>query len=185
MNDKGNVFMGANGEPTDEAKWFVGGLMAHAKALCAVAGPTVNSYKRILAGFNAPDTITWDDKGEKALIVIDTEPGDVKVELRFPDGTSNPYLLFAACMAAGLDGIKNRTAPGVKYGQDSRAYPLQRFRLPEDLKEALGELAKDEVITQALGKEFTETYIKIKRDEWRDFMSCVTQWELDNYLTRV
>jgi glutamine synthetase len=179
MNDKGNVFMGANGEPTDEAKWFVGGLMAHAKALCAVAGPTVNSYKRILAGFNAPDTITWDDKGEKALIVIDTEPGDVKVELRFPDGTSNPYLLFAACMAAGLDGIKNRTAPGVKYGQEGAEY------LPEDLKEALGELAKDEVITQALGKEFTETYIKIKRDEWRDFMSCVTQWELDNYLTRV
>lgn len=179
MNENGNLFLGNDGEPTDEAKWFVGGIMAHAKALCAIADPTVNSYKRILAGFDAPGAITWADKGEKALVIIDREPGDVKVELRFPDGSSNPYLLFAACMAAGLDGIKNKTAPGARQDDANCEY------LPEDLKEALGELSKDDIITGVLGKDFTDIYIKIKRDEWRDFMSRVTQWELDNYLTRV
>ena len=178
-NENGNVFMGEDGKPSDEAGWFVGGLMAHAKALCAIANPTVNSYKRLLSGFDAPDSITWADKGEKALVVLDTEPDDVKIELRFPDGSANPYLLFAACMTAGLDGIAKKTAPGPKYGE-SGAEPL-----PEDLKEALVELAKDDVITGALGKEFTDIFIKIKRDEWRDFIGCVTQWELDNYLTRV
>ncbi len=179
MKDDRNIFMGEDGKPSEEAAWFVGGLMAHAKALCAIADPTVNSYKRILAGFNAPDAITWADKGEKALVVLDTEPGDVKIELRLPDGSANPYLLFAACMAAGLDGIRKKTEPGQKYGEGDPE------NLPEDLKEALFELSKDDVIIDALGKEFTDIYIKIKRDEWRDFMRRVTQWELDNYLTRV
>ena len=179
MKDGSNVFADKNGEVSDEAKWFVGGIMQHAKALCAIADPTVNSYKRILAGFDAPAKITWDDKGEKAFAVFDKEPGDVKVELRFPDGSANPYLLFTACMAAGLDGIKKKTAIGKRYGEDGAE------DLPEDLKEALSYLEKDDVIINSLGKEFTNIYIKIKRDEWRDFMSRVTQWELDNYLTRI
>lgn len=179
MKEDKNLFMGDDGKPADEAMWFIGGIMDHAKALCAIANPTINSYKRILAGFDAPRTISWADKGEKALVVINSEPGDIKVELRFPDGSSNPYILFAACMAAGLDGIKKKTSPGPKYSGDGSEY------LPEDLKEALGELEKDDIITGALGKEFIDIYIKIKHDEWRDFMSCVTQWELDNYLTRV
>lgn len=179
MKEDKNLFMGDDGKPADEAMWFIGGIMDHAKALCAIANPTINSYKRILAGFDAPRTISWADKGEKALVVINSEPGDIKVELRFPDGSSNPYILFAACMAAGLDGIKKKTSPGPEYSGDGSEY------LPEDLKEALGELEKDDIITGALGKEFIDIYIKIKHDEWRDFMSCVTQWELDNYLTRV
>ncbi|MCR5301802.1 MAG: glutamine synthetase family protein [Lachnospiraceae bacterium] len=180
--DGRNVFRSQNGDETDEARWFIGGIMAHARALCAVSNPSVNSYKRILSGYSAPDTITWDTKGEKALVVLNKEADDVKIELRFPDGSANPYLLFAACMEAGFDGIKNRTDPGKSYRETDLS---QAGRLPVDLREAVEEFEKDETVTGSLGEEFSSIYSKIKRTEWRDFMSNVTQWEIDNYLTRL
>ena len=180
LKDGKNVFE-KDGKASDEAKWFVGGIMAHARALAALANPTINSYKRILSGYDAPYRITWADKGEKALVKINREIDDVNVELRFPDGSSNPYLLFAACLAAGLDGINNKTAPGPEYGTEDENCAC----LPEDLKEAIEELGKDKVIVDALGKEFVDVYTKVKRLEWRDFISSVTQWEIDCYLTRI
>ncbi|MBR6158964.1 MAG: glutamine synthetase [Lachnospiraceae bacterium] len=182
MKDGKNIFMSPDGEPTDEALWFTGGIMAHARSLCAVANPTVNSYKRILAGNWAPDCVTWAEHGERALVVVNKEIGDVRIELRFPDGTANPYLLFTAVLAAGIDGIEKKTAPGCKLGEAS-ADEIQR--LPEDLKEAVAELEKDEVITNALGEEFVKIYTQVKRDEWRSFLSEVTPWEIDNYLSRI
>lgn len=181
LKDGKNVFATADGKPSDEAKWFVGGIMAHARALAAVANPTINSYKRILSGYDAPYRITWADKGEKALVKINREIDDINVELRFPDGSSNPYLLLAACFAAGLDGINNKTAPGCEYGTGDENCAC----LPEDLKEAIEELGKDKVIIDALGKEFVDVYTKVKRAEWRDFVSNITQWEIDCYLTRI
>lgn len=182
MKDGKNVFMGEDGSPSKEAAWFTGGIMAHARALCAISNPTVNSYKRILAGHWAPDCVTWADHGERALVVIGKDIDDVAIELRFPDGASNPYLLFAAVLAAGIDGISNKTEPGCKLGTNSCD---DAMRLPEDLKEAIGELCSDEVLTQALGKDFIDIYTKVKLDEWRSFMSEVTSWEIDNYLTRI
>ncbi len=180
MKKDKNVFMSSGGKETDEAKWFMGGIMAHARALCAIANPTVNSYKRFLSGYSAPNTITWAEKGEKALVILNRECDDVKIELRFPDGAANPYLLFAACMSAGLDGIKKKTAPGPEFGKDEKV-----SHLPEDLKEAIGELEKDDALVRGLGKEFVDVYSRIKRDEWRAFISSVTPWEIDNYLTRL
>ena len=182
MKDGKNIFVSENGEPTQEAKWFVGGIMEHARALCALANPSVNSYKRLLSGYDAPFHITWADKGEKALVNINREIDDVKIELRFPDGSANPFLLFAGSLAAGLDGMDKKTEPGIKY---EKGCEKDAPTLPEDLKEAVEELKKDDVLISALGKEFVDIYSQVKRDEWRSFLSEVTPWEIDNYLTRI
>ena len=183
MKDGRNIFMNESGAPSDEAKWFTGGIMAHARALSAITNPTVNSYKRLLSGYEAPFEITWADRGEKALVVINKEIDDVKIELRFPDGSANPYLVFACCMAAGLDGIEKKTQPGAEVGKESAN---GTETLPEDLKEALGELENDEVLIKALGDDFVKMYTKVKRKEWRAFISsAITDWEIDNYLTRI
>ncbi len=181
MKDGKNVFSDAQGNPTKEAAWFVGGIMAHARALAAFTNPTVNSYKRLLSGYDAPFLITWAEKGEKAIVNINKEPDDVKIELRFPDCSANPYLLFASCLAAGLDGINEKTEPATKCDNANKDTP----HLPEDLKEALYELENDKTLAKALGEDFVKVYLKIKRDEWRDFIANVSQWEIDNYLTRL
>ena len=182
MKDGRNVFLSDGGDASEEAKWFVGGIMAHARALCALANPSVNSYKRLLSGYDAPYYITWAEKGEKALVNINKEIDDVNIELRFPDGSANPFLLFASCLAAGLDGIEKKTVPGMKYEKGCEA---SAPTLPEYLKEAIDELQKDEVLTEALGSDFVDIYTKVKHDEWRAFLSEVTPWEIDNYLTRI
>lgn len=166
-----NIF--TDGKDTEH---FIAGVLEHARALSAVANPTVNSYKRLLSGSDELCRITWADKGGKAIVVIGKDRDDVKIELRFPDGSANPYLLFAAVLTAGLDGIENKKDPG---SSSSEAL------LPGDLKEAIEELGKDELVVSALGKDFTDVYTKVKKDEWRSFISEVTQWELDSYLTRI
>ncbi|MBQ6575628.1 MAG: glutamine synthetase [Lachnospiraceae bacterium] len=181
MKNGRNIFADASGVASQEAKWFAGGIMEHARALCAVTNPSVNSYKRLLSGYDAPFYITWADKGEKALVNIVREPDDVKVELRFPDGSANPYLVLAACLAAGLDGIENRIEPNTVAGSEDKNTPT----LPEDLKEAVSEFVSDDVLKDALGAKFSEIYKEVKHNEWRAFISDVTQWEIDNYLTRI
>ena len=182
MKDGRNIFMREDGEISEEALYFTGGIMAHAPALCAIANPTVNSYKRLLLGYCAPQKINWADHGEKALVVINRETDDVKAELRFPDGAANPYLLFAACLMAGLDGIENKLSPGPSLDESDKEKDRS---LPEDLREAIDELNKDKTVKGALGTEFTDIFTKIKRTEWRSFISEVTPWEIDRYLTRL
>lgn len=180
--DGHNVFRGEDGNANDEAYRFIGGIMAHAPALAAFANPTVNSYKRLLSGYDAPNTISWSLKGEKALVTIDREIDDIKIEFRLPDGSSNPYLLFASCIAAGLDGIEKGTVPGPEL--EAQTASDLRY-LPEDLKEALDALQADEVLTGALGKDFVDVYTKIKAAEWKAYIRQVTQWEIDTYLARM
>ncbi len=177
-----NVFRGADGSASEEAYNFIGGIMAHASALAAIANPTVNSYKRLLSGYDAPNTISWDLKGEKALVTIDREIDDIKIELRLPDGSSNPYLLFASCIAAGLDGIEKKMAPGAELSAQNAA---DLKLLPEDLKEAIVALGADDVLSDALGRDFVSVYSKIKLAEWKAYIRQVTEWEIDTYLARM
>lgn len=184
MKDNRNVFRSQNGGMTDEARYFMGGILKHAKAIIAITNPTVNSYKRLNAGFDAPSTICWASKGERAFINYKEGVEDTKIELRFPDGSSNPYLALAVCIAAGLDGIKNK----YDCGEDaflSKDIPNIREAIPDNLKEAIDCLAKDEVIINTLGKELADIFIGIKTNEWRDFMYEVSDWELNRYLTRI
>ncbi|MBP5746233.1 MAG: type I glutamate--ammonia ligase, partial [Lachnospiraceae bacterium] len=159
-------------------KHFIGGIMAHAEGMCAVTNPTVNSYKRILAGFNAPGEINWSCRGEKALIRHHRNADETKIELRFPDTSANPYLALALCIAAGLDGIENSLIPD----QEDK---LIAKRLPSNLMDAVDRMRKDEVLIEALGKEFSDIYAQLKRSECEDYMLQVSEWELATYLDRM
>ena len=178
-----NIFRSDDGETTDEALWFIGGILAHAKALAAVSNPTVNSYKRLISGFEAPNTVSWCTKGEQALVKLNKKIHDTKVELRFPDGSCNPYLMLAACIEAGLDGIKNKLNPGEEY---KRGDSLDKFeKIPTNLQLAIYHLGQDSVVSEALGKEFTKIFTEIKNNEWNDYMMEVSDWELKRYLTKI
>ncbi|MBP5383957.1 MAG: glutamine synthetase [Lachnospiraceae bacterium] len=183
LKDGKNVFRNRDGSISDEARYFTGGILKHAKAIAAISNPTVNSYKRLCSGCKAPGRITWSVKGEKTLVRVRQGIDDVKIELRFPDGASNPYLLFAVCVAAGFDGITNRIDPGREYDATCAASDFDA--MPEDLKEAVQCLKEDPVIVDALGKEFTDIFADIKNREWRDYMSEVSDWEIKRYLGKL
>jgi len=178
-----NVFRNEDGSASKEAYSFVAGILKHAKALTAIANPTVNSYKRLLGGYDAPNVIGWAKKGEKALIRLDSNLEDTKIELRFPDGSSNPYIVFSACMMAGIDGIENDLEPGEEFTREEKMANVEY--LPENLKEAITALNEDQVVIDALGSEFVEIYSKIKLAEWKDYMMEVSEWEIDRYLTKI
>lgn len=172
---------------------FIAGQLAHARALAAIVAPTVNSYKRLVPGYEAPVYIGWAQTNRSALIRIPryTKGKDkaMRAELRFPDPSANPYLAFAAMLTAALDGIdKNLTPP--KALNNINLYhlePAERRRmgigeLPGSLAEALDELDKDEVIKDALGKTLYEVFVRAKRAEWDEFRIHVTDWEVERFL---
>lgn len=171
---------------------FLGGQMKHVKAMSAVVSPTVNSYKRLVTGYEAPVYISWASANRSGLIRVprihDGRPKAARVELRCADPSCNLYLAFAVMLKAGLDGIKNKTeAPEPiehdVYGFDERK--LAEFKidqLPYSLWQALKELKKDKVIQEALGEHTYNKYIEAKTKEWDDYRIHVSQWELDKYL---
>ncbi len=180
-----NIFNSHNGEIRDEAKWFMGGIMKHAKGLCAITNPLVNSYKRINSGFEAPKEITWSKKNQNTLLRIHSRVGeDTKIEMRFPDSAANPYLAIAACVAAGIDGIENQISAGEVYSETLKANG-QIEELPGTLREAITEMEKDDVMERTLGQEFMKIYLSAKMAEWNEYMEEVSDWELDKYLNRV
>ena len=183
LKDGKNIFRNEDGSPSEAALNFTGGILSHAKALSAIANPIVNSYKRLLSGFDAPNKICWAYKGEDALVKLISGLSDTNVELRFPDGSCNPYLLLAAVITAGFDGMENKIDPG----EDMNAAPDDRIydTLPENLREAIDCLKEDKLITDALGADFTDIYSEIKYREWRDYMLDVSSWEIDRYLARI
>lgn len=183
--DGRNIFNSGSKEIRDEANWFMGGLMAHAKGMCAITNPLVNSYKRINTGFEAPKEIAWSKKNENALLRLHTRPGeDTKVEIRFPDSASNPYLAIAVCVLAGLDGIENHISAGRMYCE-LKEEGAKFERLPETLREAISEIEKDSLMEQILGKEFLSVYVEAKKTEWKEYLDEVTDWEVGKYLNRV
>ena len=173
-----NLFDDDDGEASAMAGFFMGGVMEHARALCAITNPVVNSYKRILTGYHAPKEVYWATKGEKALLKYHNNGADTKVELRFPDPSANPYLAIAVCIAAGMDGIHKQISPGEANCQSGRY-------LPGNLKDALDCMKQDNLMKATLGEEFVKLYTAIKYQEWNEYMLQVSDWEVDRYLAKM
>ncbi len=174
------------------ARSFLAGQVKHVKAMCAILCPTVNSYKRLVAGFEAPVYITWAAMNRSALLRVPKWFGAkseaARIELRCPDPACNPYLAFAVMLSAGLDGFKNNLEPPEPveeniYQLDGESLVQRNIDvLPSSLAEALDELKKDELMRNVLGEHLYERYIDVKTKEWDEFKKQVTNWEIDTYL---
>ena len=165
---------------------FLGGLMEHATSLVAITNPTVNSFKRINAPRTqsgatwAPNTATWSGNNRTHMVRV---PAPGRFELRLPDGAANPYLLQAVIIAAGIDGINNRTNPGKRLDIDMYA-DSQKMRsvkkLPLNLLDALRVFERNKILKLSLGEEFSKAYISLKEDEWNSYASHFSTWEKEN-----
>ncbi|HTO93280.1 MAG TPA: type I glutamate--ammonia ligase [Bacteroidota bacterium] len=171
------------------AKQFIAGQLAHARGMCAVLAPLVNSYKRLAAGYEAPIQISWGRINRSALIRIPRAHTleSTRVELRCPDPSCNPYLAFAVMLGAGLDGIRRElTVPGATeeniYLDDGARRSQEARVLPGSLEEAIAELERDSVVKDSLGAHICERFISAKRLECEDYRLEVTPWELKKYL---
>lgn len=173
---------------SEKGRHFLGGIMKHATALAAITNPTVNSYKRInaprtMSGATwAPNTVTWTGNNRTHMVRV---PGPGRFELRLPDGATNPYLLQAVIIAAGLDGIRTKANPGQRYDIDMYAEGhtvKDAPKLPLNMLDAVRAFDADEGLKAALGTEFSSSYVKMKTQEWHDFMTHFSQWEKDNTL---
>ena len=189
-----NIFDDPNGELglSREAFWFIGGIIRHMKGMTVITNPLINSYKRLVPGYEAPIYIAWSLTNRSPLIRIPVTRGEgTRVELRSPDSAANPYLTLAVCLQAGLDGIRNQIEPPAAITENvyemrlSQKHELGIEELPADLGEALDAFERDEYLKEVLGKHITEKYIEAKRAEWADYRSQVTSWEIDNYLYKI
>ncbi|KPL78966.1 glutamine synthetase [Ornatilinea apprima] len=194
-NKGNNLFFKADDEfhLSDLARSFIAGQLAHARAFSAIVAPTVNSYKRLVPGYEAPVYIGWAQRNRSALIRIPRyTPGQdkaVRAELRCPDPSMNPYLAFAVMLATGLDGVDKKMTPPQPLN-NVNIYELTPAELaeknidqmPGSLREALDEIEKDEVIKAALGEEMFESYKRVKEAEYEDYRIKVSDWELERYL---
>lgn len=195
LHDKAgrNLFADASDEHglSREAYYFMGGLMKHIKGMAAITNPLVNSYKRLVPGFEAPVYIAWSSTNRSPLIRIPSVKGEgTRIELRSPDSAANPYLTLAVCLVAGLDGIANQIMPPESVDcnifamtQEERSR-LQIDHLPSTLEEALDELEKDPLICEVLGGHIAKKYIAAKRAEYLRYRSQVSEWELQEYLNK-
>jgi glutamine synthetase len=171
---------------------FLASQLSHARALTAIVAPTVNSYKRLVSGYEAPVYVCWAQINRSALIRIPRySPGrelSTRMELRCPDPSCNPYLAFAAMLAVGLDGIKKGLKPPRPVEEDVYELSAEELKeknietLPFSIKRAIEELKKDELIKGALGKHTFEQFYKAKLAEFDDYRMQITPWELDKYL---
>ncbi|WMC93354.1 type I glutamate--ammonia ligase [Kineothrix sp. MB12-C1] len=194
MKDGKNILSDAEDEIglSKEGYSFMAGILAHIKGMTAVCNPLVNSYKRLAPGFEAPSDITWSTKQRTALVRVQTQREEgARLELRSPDSASNPYLVFALCLAAGLDGIEKNMRITKELKENIRRFSKEEKKqagidtLPENLSEALDEFAKDPLIKAVLGETFVNCYLKAKQKEWERYMEQVSEWEIEQYLYRV
>ena len=176
---------------SDVAYHFIAGIIAHAKGMAAITNPLVNSYKRLVPGYEAPVYLAWSLANRSALLRVPAKRGvATRVELRSPDPSCNPYLAFATILEACLDGIRNKIEPPAPV--DSNIYKLtskERKRqkidsLPGTLIDAVELLDKSLVANAALGQHIMTEFVTAKEKEWDDYRTCVTQWEINKYLAR-
>ena len=196
-----NPFYDATGYAyvSQECRYFIGGLLEHARALCAIVAPTVNSYKRLVPGYEAPVYVAWSKRNRSALVRVPAfspqNGKEARIEFRCPDPLCNPYLVYNVVFEAGLEGIKKKIDPGepveaniYHLGEGERG-KLGIKTLPTSLKDALEEWRSDEICIKALGTEVAEKYMDLKMQEWREYeqhqpkdKTQVTSWEIQKYL---
>lgn len=175
-----------------EAYQFIAGIMEHMKGMTLISNPIVNSYKRLLPGFEAPVHITWSEGNRSPLIRIPSTRGtNMRIELRSPDPAANPYLLFATCLAAGLDGIKREleippSVEGNVFELTKKELEAQGIEaIPSNLSKACHYFEDDEFMKQVLGEHIHAKYLHAKREEWNQFREQVTAWEIEEYLYKI
>ncbi|MDN3983174.1 type I glutamate--ammonia ligase [Lactiplantibacillus plantarum] len=193
FHDQGNAFYDANDknglELSSDAYHFLGGLMKHARSYTAVTNPTVNSYKRLVPGYEAPVYVAWSASNRSPMIRIPSARGlSTRLELRSVDASTNPYLAFAAVLEAGLDGIKNGIEPPKSV--DRNIYVMDEDEravagiadLPSTLHNALKEFQTDPTMKKALGPHIYQSFLEAKRLEWASYRQQVSEWERDQYM---
>ena len=193
QKDGKNVFDDPSGENglSKEAYGFIAGLMEHITGMTAVTNPLVNSYKRLVPGFEAPVYIAWSASNRSPLIRIPASRGiGTRIELRNPDPAANPYLVLALCLAAGLDGIERGLTPppaidGNIFLMSKKELEEKNVRsLPDSLKHAIRDMTQDQLVRDTLGEHIYNKYVEHKLHEWYEYTTRVTPWELDRYLVR-
>ncbi|HWA14607.1 MAG TPA: type III glutamate--ammonia ligase [Burkholderiales bacterium] len=169
---------------------FLGGILAHARALTAIVAPTINSYKRLVVGRAlsgatwAPAYITYGNNNRTACVRVPYG----RLELRLPDGSCNPYLATAAILAAGMDGVERKLDPGAPINENLYEWSPEKLKragigiLPQNLKEALDEFEKDKVLRAALGEDLSKEFLTLKRMEWVEYSRHVSDWERQRYV---
>ena len=175
---------------SETAMYYMGGILKHARGFTAVTNPLVNSYKRLVPGYEAPVYIAWSERNRSPLVRIPARRGvGTRIELRSPDPSCNPYLAMAVTLKAGLDGIKNKILPPPPVNRNIYRMTAQERaelgieNLPGNLQESLDELMRDEVIKDALGEHIVSHFIEAKQIEWDIYRTQVHNWEIDQYLT--
>ncbi|MGE6204449.1 type I glutamate--ammonia ligase [Guptibacillus hwajinpoensis] len=167
-------------------KQFMAGILSHANGLAAITNPNVNSYKRLVPGYEAPVSVAWSHSNRSCMIRVPTTRGmGTRFEIRNPDPTANPYLTLAAVIHAGLEGIRHDLDAGAPetrnlYEVDTDDVPT----LPTNLKEAIKSLREDKVVMEALGDHTSKVYIEEKQKEWIEYSLNVSQWEVDRYMNK-
>ncbi|MEG2338651.1 MAG: glutamine synthetase family protein [Clostridium sp.] len=166
---------------SQDAMYFIGGVLKHARSMCAITNPTVNSYKRLVSGYEAPINIAWSFKNRGPLIRVPSTYGkrDTRIEIRNPDPSCNPYLAFAVIIKAGIDGIKNKIEP-ISPIEDGGTHD----KLPQSLETAIECLSNNMVIRDALKEHIFKTFVEAKKIEFEDYRSRITSWEIEKYLTK-
>ena len=191
FKDGKNVFFDENGEKklSADAYHFIAGLLTHVSSMNAILNPLVNSYKRLVPGYEAPCYTAWSASNRSALIRIPAARGQsTRVELRCPDPACNPYLALAVCLAAGLDGIERGLTPppeipGNIYEMDAAtrsAFGIET--LPRTLEEALEAMKQDRLVMDVLGEHVASHYLAGKQREWEEYQTRVSSWEIEKYL---
>jgi glutamine synthetase len=191
IRDGRNAFDAAHGEWQLSATClhYLGGLLRHAAGLCAITNPLVNSYKRLVPGYEAPTSVAWSQHNRSPLLRVPAGRGEAtRVELRMPDPSCNPYLALAVMLRAGLDGIEHTLDPGPPINKDISRMSFRERRhlriddLPVNLAEALDALEKDNLVRDALGESIFASFLEAKRAEWDAYIRHVSPWETERYL---
>ncbi len=186
-----NIFYDPNSEDciSKLGKNFIAGIIKYIREMTAILNPTVNSYKRLVPGFEAPTYISWAERNRSALVRIPAErKKGTRCELRSPDSSGNPYLQFAVILAAGLQGIKEKLQPPEKIEDDLYSLDLQKRQklgienLPDNLHHALALMEESKLIRDTLGEHIFHHFLYMKKKEWEEYKQQVTKWETDRYL---